>query len=511
MRTLRFLIPKNKSAKKKRSRYCRLWSSVGGILVGWPRIHFFVSRRVSSANQNVPSGLCTRELLGVHQGGVRTPLPPSPSNPSLPRSLSFNPLSHCLQIFPGVSRGLPGRVLPASPSCGFVCGKRERGVTGRVERGGGGLSWGRGRRVVWKGGREEGATGEGDESASLGRGGGFPVRRWIRELGPKGGEPMFWKSGGARGGGTGRLGSRVPSETPFKFQEKTHKSAFVVERGKKSEILGGPGGGGLRRALSKGGLRRVFKGGASRRGRFKVEGKEGGLEEACWARLFSTLQPTSFPATLLCMCALFVHVCWKCVANMLRVCVGCAFCDLVLGMMLACICVWVLCSVVCQHVGCVSAGVDASVVVRPPSPLFRHAFHFCASWRECWWRATTDLWIVFWADDRRCDGLRNRKRKELFSMGISKGFILWSCQFSWAQEGLGDPRLCVCQVPCPNWVHFGSILGPFWVHFGSILGPFWVHFGSILGPFWVHFGSILGPFWVHSGSILGVIWILMHL
>ena len=45
-------------------------------------------------------------------------------------------------------------------------------------------------------------------------------------------------------------------------------------------------------------------------------------------------------------------------------------------------------------------------------------------------------------------------------------------------------RLYVCQAPCPFWVHFGSILGPFWVH---ILGPFWVHFGSIFGPFWVHF------------------------
>ena len=71
----------------------------------------------------------------------------------------------------------------------------------------------------------------------------------------------------------------------------------------------------------------------------------------------------------------------------------------------------------------------------------------------------------------------------------------------------GDPRLYVCQTPCPFWVHFGSILGLFWVYFGSILGLFWVHFGSILVPFWFHFGSILGPFWVHFGSILGPFWV----
>ena len=61
----------------------------------------------------------------------------------------------------------------------------------------------------------------------------------------------------------------------------------------------------------------------------------------------------------------------------------------------------------------------------------------------------------------------------------SSGFRVQVCGvWGFFDESGGDPRLYVCQAPCPFWVHFGSILGPFWVHSGSILG---IHFRS---PFW---------------------------
>ena len=78
--------------------------------------------------------------------------------------------------------------------------------------------------------------------------------------------------------------------------------------------------------------------------------------------------------------------------------------------------------------------------------------------------------------------------------GVVFRLMKWTTSIGQVVHSRGDPRLYVCQAPCPFWVHFGSILGPFWVHCGSIVGPFWVHFGSILGRFWVQFGSILGPF-----------------
>ena len=515
MRTLRFLIPKNKSAKKKTVQIlpivieCR-WDF--GRLTKNSLFRFKTSQQCKSKRSE---WFVYKGASGGSSGRC--------SNP--PPSLSFKPLSPSFPLFqpplplsPNISRGFqrsPGEGSSRFPFLRFCLWKKgEGGHREGWKGGGGGCRGGGGGGLCEREGGRKVQRGREMKVHLWGGEGGFQFEGGFENWAQRVGSQCFEKVGGPEGVGQDVwvLGFHLKHHSNSR---RRHTRVLLWWKGeKRAKFWVVQAEGGFEGRSRRGGFEGFSKGELRGGGGSRLKGRRGVWKRRVERGFFRPFNPPPFRqhccacVRCLCMCVESVwQICWECVWDVHFV-IWC----------------WEWCWLVSVYGCCVRLCVStlvASVLASMRQLLSDHQVLFFV------------MRFIFVPLGVNVGGVR-RQICELFFGPMTGGVMGW---------GIGSARNCfqwgyqrgsffevasfhehrkvwvILVYVCVKFrVQIGSILGPFWVHFGSILGPFWVfwcpfwvHFGSILGPFWVHFGSILGPFWVHSGSILGVIWILMHL